>query len=307
MKTKPNIGIVIPVYNESKTISKIIDDLNKLKYLKDNFENYKILVVNDGSSDNTSEILKNIDGIETLTHGYNMGVGAAVRNGLKYFESKQYDIVVKIDGDNQHDISEIKNLVEPVLTNQADIVYGDRFSGDIQYKMPKYRVLGNKFFSYVLKKLTGYKINDSQPGFFAGNTRFLKSFYILTNYNYTQQVLYSSYLGGLRFLQVPITFKSRVTGESFVKFSYPFKAILQILLMIVLKKPLLIFGNSGLFFILVALITSINQLIIYLNNNSLKPIQNVNLVLGLGITGIILLITGLLLKAIQNLEESRRN
>ena len=76
--------------------------------------------------------------------------------------------------------------------------------------------------------------------------------------------------------------------------------------MIVLKKPLLIFGNSGLFFI-VALITSINQLIIYFNNNSLKPIQNVNLVLGLGITGIILLITGVLLKAIQNLEESKRN
>ncbi|BCV01040.1 hypothetical protein CM15mP35_04020 [bacterium] len=235
-----------------------------------------------------------------------MGVGAAVRNGLKYFESKQYDIVVKIDGDNQHDISEIKNLVEPVLTNQADIVYGDRFSGDIQYKMPKYRVLGNKFFSYVLKNLLVIRLVILNLAFCRKHKIFKKFLYInKLQLHPTSTIFVLPW--GLRFKQVPISFNERVSGESFVKYSYPFKAILQILLMIVLKKPLAIFGNMGLILITSSLVISISQLINFLNNQTSKPVENVNLVLGLGITGIILLITGVLLKAIQNLEESRRN
>ena len=78
------------------------------------------------------------------------------------------------------------------------MIYGDRFNGNINYKMPRHRILGNKFFTFILKKLTKYEITDSQPGFFAGNKNFLNNFYILTNYNSSTNNLFS-YIAGLRF------------------------------------------------------------------------------------------------------------
>ena len=306
MENIENIGIVIPAYNESRTLSLLLEELKNSEYLINEFKYFEILVVNDGSTDETSEILERTEGISIYTHGYNMGVGAAVRTGLSYFENKKFDYVVKIDADKQHKVEEIKLLVEPLRKNKADLVYGDRFNGSIKYNMPKLRILGNKFFTFILNKLTKYKISDSQPGFFAGNKIFLNNFYILTNYNYTQQVLYSSYLAGIRFLQVPITFEERLHGESFVKLIYPFKAVLQLLLMIMMKKPLSIFGNIGLIMTSASLILFIAQLIEFLNNNALRPIENVNLVLGLGLSGIIFIITSIILKSIQNLEEVKR-
>ena len=76
--------------------------------------------------------------------------------------------------------------------------------------------------------------------------------------------------------------------------------------MMVIKKPLIIFGNTGLSFLLFAILISIFQLIDYFSNDLLKPIQNTNLVLGFGIAGIVFLLTGIILKAIQNLEETKR-
>ena len=306
MTYKEKIGILIPVYNESGTLSNLISKIKDLDYLKKNFESFEILVIDDGSDDETQNLLNKMKEVTTITHGYNMGVGAAVRNGLTYFENKNFDYVIKIDGDGQHEINEIKNLVEPLKVNEADLVYGDRFNGVINYEMPKYRILGNKFFTYVLRKLTKYKITDAQPGFFAGNKKFLSSFYILTNYNYTQQVIYSSYLAGLRFIQKPITFNQRLSGESFVKFSYPFKALLQILLLIIIKKPLSIFGYLGTILIFTSVVIASNQIYNYLYLDAAKPIININLVLGFGISGIILFITAVILKAIQNLEETKR-
>ncbi len=306
MVDNEKIGIVVPVYNESKTLANLIQEIQNNDYLNSNFENIEILVIDDGSNDKTADILKKINNITVLTHGYNMGVGAAVRDGLSYFENKDFDFVIKIDGDNQHKVSEIKDLIEPLQLNQADLVYGDRFNGNIDYDMPKHRIVGNKFFTYVLRKLTKYKITDAQPGFFAGNKKFLNSFYVLTNYNYTQQVIYSSYLAGLRFVQVPITFKKRLEGESFVKLSYPFKAMMQILLLIIIKKPLSIFGYLGTSLIIISFVIASNQIYNYLYLNAIKPIININLVLGFGISGIILFITAVILKAIQNLEETKR-
>ncbi len=306
MENLEKIGIVIPVYNESNTLPLLVEEIKNSDYLNNKFKFVEILVIDDGSTDETSQILKEIDNISIYSHGYNMGVGAAVRSGLSYFENKNFDYVVKIDGDKQHKVGEIELLVEPLRKNEADLVYGDRFNGNINYKMPKYRVLGNKLFTFILNKLTRYKISDSQPGFFAGNENFLNNYYILTNYNYTQQVLYSSYLAGLRFLQIPISFEERIHGESFVKLSYPFKAILQIFLMMVMKKPLSIFGNIGLIMISAAVFISTTQILQYLNNDSFRPIENVNLVLGLGVSGVVFLITAVILKSIQNLEEIKR-
>ena len=104
------LGIVIPIYNESKTILNVLEDIKNLDYLNEKFEDFEILVVDDGSDDSSGSILKNADWISVVSHGYNMGVGAAVRSGLQYFEKKNFDFVIKIDGDHQHSVDEIKYL-----------------------------------------------------------------------------------------------------------------------------------------------------------------------------------------------------
>ena len=88
MKSTKKLGIVIPIYNESKTILNVLEDIKNLDYLNEKFEDFEILVVDDGSDDSSGSILKNADWISVVSHGYNMGVGAAVRSGLKYFEKK---------------------------------------------------------------------------------------------------------------------------------------------------------------------------------------------------------------------------
>ena len=134
MENLEKIGIVIPVYNESSTISLLINEIKSSDYLKNEFSSFEILVVDDGSEDETPTILKNCNEISTITHGYNMWVGAAVRSGLKYFEKRNFDYVVKIDADKQHEVDEINLLVDPLKKHNADLVYGDRFKGVLNTK-----------------------------------------------------------------------------------------------------------------------------------------------------------------------------
>ena len=132
-----------------------------------------------------------------------------MRTRLQYSENNNYDIILKIDADLQHDINDLDAILNPIILGESDIVFGDRFSGSINYKMPKIRRLGNSFFTKLMSFVTEYDVKDSQPGIFAGNTRFLKSVSVFSDFNYTQQVLYSSYIAGLRFSRVPINFNER--------------------------------------------------------------------------------------------------
>ena len=136
-----------------------------------------------------------------------------------------------------------------------------------------------------MKIITRYDISDSQPGLFAGNKKFLSSVTIFSDYNYTQQVLYSSYLAGLRFKQVPIQFNEREFGQSFVKLSYPFKAMFQIILLMITKNPMKTFGLLSSIFITTSLVVSFLVKLI-LSRTSPKPIMKVNLVLGSGLIGV---------------------
>ena len=218
------LAVIIPAYNEEETIFKVLKKLDHYLTSLEKVNYFEIVVVNDGSSDNTEKIANDNSKTIVITHGYNRGIGAAVRT-VSVCWKNNFDIVIKFDADLQHDPKNIEELIALFWINQ--ICYGDRFSGKINYKMPTLRKFGNKFFTKLMKLITKYNISDSQPGLFAGNKKFLSNVTIFSDYNYTQQVLYSSYLAGLRFVQVPIQFNEREYGQSFVRLSYPFKAIFQ--------------------------------------------------------------------------------
>lgn len=219
--------IFIPAYNEEKSLPAMIA---KIKELYGGLP----LVINDGSTDNTASIAKDL-GCLVVTHPINKGLGAACRTGLKRGLEMGADIVVKIDADYQHLPEDIEKVVKPILEDRADAVFGSRFKGGLKYKMPLYRVLGNKFFSYLTWAFAGQKVTDGQTGLMAFHKRYLQEFKILSDYNETQQLILDACYKHFRVAEVPVEFHPRTSGKSFISFKYPMK-VLPVMLDMLCRK-----------------------------------------------------------------------
>jgi glycosyltransferase involved in cell wall biosynthesis len=250
-------------------------------------------VVDDGSGDGTGDLARSTGADRVVRHPTNLGLGAAVRTGLKAARQEGADIVVKIDADGQHDPADIARLVRPILDDAADLVYGDRFAG-IEYRMPLVRRLGNRVFTALMRRLTHWPLRDSQPGIFAASSSFLDGFRLPGNYNYTQQILLDAYHRGLRFTHVPVTFRERTNGRSFVSYRYPFKVGKQILLMLVSLNPLKVFVPVGMLFVGVGAAILGIDLFDYFQKGAGEPVQRPFGVLGFGLFGLQTVFFGLL-------------
>ncbi|MFI4912965.1 MAG: glycosyltransferase family 2 protein [Sedimentisphaeraceae bacterium JB056] len=308
MCDKQKLMVVVPAFNEAMTIDNTINSLNSIKeeLLQSNLE-LNIIIIDDGSTDNTADIVAKYQSVHLVSHQTNLGLGAAVRSGLIEARRHKADIAVKFDADCQHNPRDIKNLVLPIIENKADVVYGNRFER-ISYKMPLVRRVGNLVFIRLMRWLTRWDIKDSQPGIFAVNSKYLEVLYLPGDYNYTQQVLINAYNTGMRFEQVPVDFNERTTGKSFVSFKYPIKVLPQILRVLVGIKPLTVFGNIGIYSIFFASAVFVYGLYCYFLGYSEKPVEHSNLVLGMGLFGIQSLFLGLIADLIiQQNKQYERN
>ena len=160
--------MIIPAYREEKTIGVIVSNLRQL------FP-YDVLVVNDGSPDGTSDAARNA-GAVVLDLPCNLGIGGAVQTGFLYARDRGYDVVVRIDGDGQHEVDDIPKILEPILAGRADAVIGSRFLGETVYRGSIPRIFGIRFFRLLVNVTTGYRVTDPTSGFFAINRR-LVAFY----------------------------------------------------------------------------------------------------------------------------------
>ncbi|MFC1824273.1 glycosyltransferase family 2 protein [Thermodesulfobacteriota bacterium] len=242
------VVVFIPAYNEEKIIGEAIDKTRELYPEKITAaKNYyvEILVVNDGSTDKTEEIVRE-KGAKMISHARNLGLGAATRTAMEYAHEGGAAVAVKLDADLQHDPDDIEKVITPILEDRADICWGSRFAGSINYKMPFIRFIGNKFFTWLMNNLTEYRISDAQTGLMAYGRKYLKVFELHGNYNPPQQLLIDASNKYMRYAEVPVTFNKRNEGESFVDLKYPFKVIPNILRVITFANPLKIFGIMGL-------------------------------------------------------------
>src|SRR5574344_2541558 len=124
MAKNPKVLLIIPAYNEEKCI---LNTVNKIKdYNKKNKTQFDIIVINDGSKDSTENIL-NDNSINHIKLIHNLGIGGAVQTGYKYALDNDYDIAIQYDGDGQHDVSYVKDIIKPILDNKANMVIGSRF------------------------------------------------------------------------------------------------------------------------------------------------------------------------------------
>jgi len=245
----PYIIIIIPAHNEESSIANVIKKI-KENYITKN-KNYwvEIIVIDDGSSDNTAKVAKDAGANKIISHIKNRGLGAATRIGLQRAYEMGADVAVKIDADFQHDPNDIDKLVQPILEDKADCVFGSRFSGGLKYAMPLYRAAGNRFFSFLVSKLTGLKIADAQTGLMAFSKRYLKIFEMISDYNETQQLIMDASSKHMRIIEIPVVFYKRQTGKSFISWRYPIKVIPTIIRFFYYANPLKVFLPLGILLI----------------------------------------------------------
>lgn len=232
---RPLLAVIVPALDESRTVGEVVERTRVALSALESFS-VAIIVVDDGSSDTTGRDARAAGADLVLTNPATLGLGAAVRKGLDTARGLGAEIIVKVDADLQHSPEDIPALVAPIAAGEADLVFGDRFER-IDYRMPFVRRLGNRVFSGLMRWLTGWPVRDSQPGIFAGSRRYLDGFRIPDDYNYTQQVLIDGYQRSLRFMTVPVSFRERMSGASFVSLRYLWRVPWAIAKMVVSVGP----------------------------------------------------------------------
>jgi glycosyltransferase involved in cell wall biosynthesis len=168
----PKVAVVIPAYNEEHNIESVLREIQKLQAAHPKWEILPI-VVNDGSTDQTEHVLNQISekyGARVIHLPVNLGIGRAVQSGIRFAVQWGADAALQLDGDGQHPADQIPAIIEPILTQTADVVVGSRYvkgaGGNVSNH---FRQAGTMFFSALLKILTGVRVYDTTSGFRAFN------------------------------------------------------------------------------------------------------------------------------------------
>ena len=214
---KEKVLLIIPAYNEEDNILKTYNTI--VEYNKKNKTNYDVIVINDGSRDNTENILMD-NNINHITLIHNLGIGGAVQTGYKYAYEHDYDIAIQFDGDGQHDVRYVKNLIEPIILEKADFTIGSRYidKNSSEFKSTLARQMGIKIISWVIKLMTKKKIYDTTSGFRACNRKVMREFVNSYPIEYPEPVTTTELLKkGYKVLEVPVNMHKREGGTSSIR------------------------------------------------------------------------------------------
>jgi len=223
--------IAIPAYNEEATIGEII---NRVRASAPEFD---LLVVNDGSQDNTGHILKELK-VVTATHLCNLGYGRAIQTAVKYALSRDYDILITLDADGQHYPEQIRGLFEEFIAGGWDLLIGSRhLKKNSTYGIPLGRLIGMRLFSILVRLTTGKRIYDTSSGLkvIGRNVFELLTYWHFVDFH-AEAIVYLLRLG-YRVGEYPISVAIRMKGKSMHSavshFKYPLKTTLMVLIAIV--------------------------------------------------------------------------
>jgi glycosyltransferase involved in cell wall biosynthesis len=158
----PRVLIIIPAYNEEASVGAVIDRIVAETPYRE------IVVLNDGSTDATARVAA-ARGAIVLNLPWNVGIGAAVQTGYCFAARNGYDYTVRVDGDGQHEVSHIPDLLAPLIAGEADLVIGSRALGEGRYRSSLPRAVGIKMLAAIVSRLTGRTITDTTSGFQASN------------------------------------------------------------------------------------------------------------------------------------------
>ena len=227
------VFVMIPAYNEEFTIARVI------KEIKQASRDYRILVVDDGSKDNTFEVAKKAGAHYVIKNKKNLGLAQAFKRGLEECLKLKADIIVNIDADFQYNALEIPRLIQPILDEKADIVLTDRKVLNLSH-MPFGKKYGNLISTLVTRFVSGFPVRDAQSGFRAFSRDAALKLNIFSDYTYVQETIIQAVDKKLKILQMPCEFRARHGKSRLISnlFSYAKKAGLTIIRSFVRYKPL---------------------------------------------------------------------
>ena len=190
------IFIVLPAYNEERVIVETLSEIKKVGY--DN-----IIVVDDGSADDTYERAKSVPGVIALRHRLNRGKGASTKTVIEAAKKLHADIIVTMDSDGQHDPRDIEKLITPLCQDHCDVVLGTRLKDP--RGMPWYKILANHVGNALTWYFYGLWVSDSQSGFRAYSRHAAEVINTKTDrYEYDSEVIREIYLYKLKYKEIPI-------------------------------------------------------------------------------------------------------
>ena len=289
------ITIGIPAYNEEKNIASII---TKLKNITDS-----IIVCDDGSSDMTSEISKNLGAI-VISHKKNMGYGAAIRTIFQKSVELDSDILVTFDADGQHRIDDVNKILQPLENNEADIVIGSRFL-DNESKVPNYRKIGIKVITQVTNASLKKKLTDSQSGFRAYNKQALTQISPSEmGMGISTEILIKASNKGLRIAEIPITILYHDDASTHNPVSHGTSVLISTIKFTSIEHPLKFYGIPSIIFLIIGSAFTYSAVQYYVEIGRL----NTNLtVIGAGaiLIGLVLLISAIILYSIVSVVREK--
>ena len=239
------IVIGLPAYNEEKNIPSIVLTLQEL--------DYSVIVCNDGSSDQTGKIAEKMGAI-VVNHQKNKGYGAAIKSLFDKAKEMDSDILITFDADGQHNVSEIKDVLAPLISKKADIVIGSRFLGEGEDKIPKYRKFGIKAITKISSLSLDYDIKDAQSGFRGYNKKALNEINPTEDgMGISTEILIKASKQDLKIIEVPIIINYEGNTSTHNPASHGISVMLSTMKFTALEHPLKFYGIPGIIFLVVGL------------------------------------------------------
>lgn len=222
--------IIIPAYNEAANIEKVINNIVQ------NYPQYDYVIINDGSTDKTEEVCANA-GYQVLNLPINMGIGGAVQTGYRYAKKNNYDAAVQIDGDGQHDVAFLKDMLKLLETGEADVVIGSRFVQKEGFQSSQIRRVGIRFLSILARILTGVQVRDITSGYRVVNRRFIEIYAndYPADYPEPEAMIIAAVHGGI-IKEYPVVMRERENGTSSITFKKSVYYMIKVTLAMLVRR-----------------------------------------------------------------------
>ncbi len=246
-------SVVIPVYNEEATIEDVIKNLKDC--LNNKKLNYEIVCVNDGSTDNSLNIMKRIPDITLVNHLQNRGMGAAIKSGIL---AAKHDVIITFDADGQHFPEDIPRLLNE-YEKEEDMIIGARKITNTFYN----RIPGKIFLKYMSSYLFKQDIQDLNSGLRLFNRKIIKKFFIFCSdrFSFSTSSTLCYYAFGMNVKYVPIETKIREKGKSHVNYRAGLKTIMKIIQIAMIFQPLRVMAPIVLLFLFFTIFSLTKDLI----------------------------------------------
>src|SRR4051812_20313737 len=236
---------VVPAYNEEGTVADVVTSI------REQAPEFDVVVVDDGSTDATAERAERA-GAKVVRHPFNLGIGGAVQSGFTYALENGYDRLAQVDGDGQHDPSELRKLIEAMDSSRdVDMICGSRFlTEETDYVAPISRRTGIHIFAFLLSRIVGQRVTDPTSGFRLYNRRGIALFARDYPHDYPEvEAVLMVHFHRLKMREVPVRMFQRGGGVSSISSGksvyYMLKVLLAIFVGLVRARPVIEPGDDA--------------------------------------------------------------